>query len=207
MKRFALLAALAAISLAFLSHPADAKWVQREIKWTRMSQGSPYSGTAIYVRDTSLTLLNGGGVLDTTGIFSLDDAQAFVLQSASGAASRGDSLGMGFLVFQQDTTANTTPAISSLQMVVQGRAAAAGPANVIQGWVNIDSTSVTCVAGTNPIVFPIRLRQTLAQTVGSNLQAFEMLRAFTTDAVGTLASCRAFVRYWVPSELDVQRGD
>lgn len=207
-KLFAL-ATLVALCMPIL---AQAEWVQKEIRWTL--SGVTGDGTGIYVRDTTKALFGGGTTtLDTTGWFSLKDAQplprgavapgqAEVIGNpgVTTAAYLSDTTIAGWLVFAADSTSGANACtMTALTVFIDGRAGAFGNAvTLARGWVKSDSIVVSSASGADmtsasdeTVIVPIR-------TIGKygNIFKWAQLRARISAATGTMSSCRAFVRYW-----------
>ena len=202
MKRFvvslsaAFIAAVILIGFAF--HSANAGWVNTPLKFQISNQGGPLSGTAIWVRDTTVTRLNGavaanGGALDTTNAFI--PTGVGIVGPGVAVSSARDSLLCGWLIFQTDSTVSTG-AMSSLQIAIDGRIGGLGSPTTLGEWVFLDSLSVAIANGTDAIQIPIKPRGvTGLQTIG-----FPELRARTADGVGNLPSARGVWRHWVAEE-------
>lgn len=200
------LALLVALAVPVLT---QAEWVQKEIRWTL--SGVTGDGSSIYVRDTSKVVFGGGTTtLDTTGWFSLKDAQPLprgALYPATadllqGTAFQNDTTIAGWLVFAADSTnAANACTMTSLTVFIEGRAGAFGqPVTLARGWVKSDSLVVSSAtpattgmtsASDETVIVPIR-------TIGvyGNIFKWAQLRARISAATGTMSSCRAFVRYW-----------
>jgi len=190
---------------------AQAEWVQKELRWTL--SGVTGDGSGIYIRDTTKVVLGGGTTtLDTTGWFSL--ASAMPLQR--GALSPGvssiinngsagnDSTIIGYLVFQADSAATPTTSLTTMTMLIDGRAGGFGTAvTLARGWVKVDSIVVNGSAGNaslETIVCPLRtITAITGQNTINNLAAYAQLRARIISATGILSSARAFIRYWRPA--------
>jgi hypothetical protein len=191
---------------------ADARWVQKEIRWTTSYQGGCATCTNIVVRDTAYTVLNGAGVLDTTAAFSLDDADIPPRGSVApgitevggiGTAAfaiNSDTTVAGYIVFTADSTAAPTATLSSLTVLIDGRVGGFGPSPAValsRGWVKADSAVVngaagaTLTVGDESVSIPIRTISPYG-----NVRRWSELRARTTTATGILGACRVFIRYW-----------
>lgn len=203
----------AGVMLCALAIPmvAQAEWVQKEIQW-KLS-GVTADGSSIYVRDTLKAMLGGGTTtLDTTGIFSLNDGQPLprgvqssgVVNGSLAGAAFNDTTIAGWLVFQADTTATPTATLSTMTLIVEGRAAGFGPTAVLSsGWVKMDSVVVNVSTGNVSMQTLLMQLRTIGpitgQNAANNIFAFAQLRARVLTATGVLSSARAFVRYWRPT--------
>lgn len=202
MKRFAFLSLLLLIPL----NAQAGQWVTKEIKWNISNVGAPFNATGIYVRDTTHQVLSGD-TRDTTGWFSLDDAD-IPPRGATGPGALGslnvtngsgsDTTTIAYLVFQSDSTAAPTATLSSLTILIDGRVGGFGnTATLARGWVKADSALVngaaagTLIVGDESVGVPIR-----SISPYGNIRRFGQLRARQTAATGILTSVRAFVRYW-----------
>lgn len=206
MKRFAV-PFLAALSL-LVPLAADAgQWVQKEIFWRKSSHGGPQGTSAIWVRDTSKTVL-AGEVADTTGDFSIRDADIWF--NHPGAATTVDTAYVAYIVLQADSSVRGTESITSVTVEVDGRAAATGPVSDLSNYQQVDSTVVTFVDSdplNRVLAIPLRAISGLGGA-GSNgpenslnffyrIMAFETLRVRFSTAAGILSGgVRAYVRYW-----------
>lgn len=215
MKRsvFALLSLCALVGLMVFGM-AEARWVQKEVKWQISYQGGSATGTNIIVHDTAYAVFGGGTTtLDTTMGFSLDDADVpprgqvsiglneQVAASAGGAAWQNDTTLVGYLVFTSDSSAAAAATMTALTMFIDGRVGGYGPSPAVslsQGWVKQDSIAISSATGLNmtgatdqSIAFPLR-------TIGTygNIRKWGELRAREVSATGTLSACRVFLRYW-----------
>lgn len=211
MKRFAVLFTLLAMLLAPAAH---AEWVTVQGHWKISSQGSPTSGTAIYVRDTLYNVI-AAGQTDTIGSFSLDEAglpprgmappaglTVGVIQASGDFKS--DTTTVAWLLFTPDSSAApTTPTLSALTVLFDGRPAGLGrrsTGDLGSGWVKADSALVngaaggTLIVGNESVAVPIRT----ISPYGSVLR-WGNLRARITSATGVLSGgIRVFLRYWKP---------
>jgi len=202
------------VLIAALSVPvfSQADWVQKEIQW-KLS-GVTGDGASIYVRDTLKAVLGGGTTtLDTTGWFSLKDAQplprgtvAQGLTEVNGIptamyAYQSDTTVTAWLVFQADSTAAPTATLTSITVLLDGRVGGYGPATALsRGWVKIDSTVVDGGANRGNLTLADESVAIPIRTIGvyGNVFRWSQLRARTTAATGILSGCRAFIRYWQP---------
>ena len=179
---------------------AQAEWVQREIGW-KLS-GVTGDGASIYVRDTNKVVLGGGSTtVDTTGWFSLRAAQplprgALAPGIQANGYSQNDSTIAGYLVFQADSSAAPTASLTTMTLIIEGRAAGLGPTTTLaRGWVN--GTAGNAIMET--IVAPLRTITTITgQNTINNMNAYDDLRARVLTATGILSAARAYVRYWRP---------
>lgn len=219
MKRF-VVPIITLFAFLFMSGSASAgHWVQKEIFWSK-GGGNPANGS-VSVHDTSFATVpfKTSGGIDTTGKFTLKDAD--VWRSAhAGAATTVDTVTIAYLVIQQDSTGATLPTVSSLTYKIDGRAGGfRGPATTDIAptfWTQLDSTVCTFVANgatsstyNTILTLPIRAVYGLGGFgMGSNgpetslnfnyrIMAFEDLRVRFTTQVGVISgSLRAFIRYW-----------
>jgi hypothetical protein len=204
LKRFCfMLFALAA--LASVAVPAQAgKWVTKEIKWRLSNQGGPSGATAIWVRDTTHAVF-GGAALDTSASFSLDDAllPPFPLASphalgllATASQKKGpDSLGVAYVVIQQDSAATgTITAGNGVTMRLDGRVRVTGPAvNNSRGWIVADSL---VAASTNLAADPIVFAVVSSSSPYGPLARFAELRLRTVTDAELLPAARIYLRYY-----------
>jgi len=170
---------------------AQAEWVDTPLRF-KISGMGPAQNATIWVRDTINVRVNGvntGGPVDTLADFvpkGLGTAGLGAHETA--AVPRSDSLLVGWLIFQSDSTAGL---MSSLQVLFQGRAG--GYENfspvTLGNYTNIDSLSVTLANGVRSIVVPI---------TQSKLQ-WPIVRAVLTGGVGNLPSATCIYRHWVPA--------
>lgn len=205
MTRVSRLCLLTLFALVSFAPVADAgKWVQKEIFWRKSSY---YNANTIWVRDTSKTVL-AGEVADTTGDFSLSDAEIWF--NHPGAATTVDTAYVAYVVLQADSSVRGTESISSVTVEIDGRAAGFGPTIDLTNYQQVDSTVVTFVDSdplNRVLAIPIRAVSGLGGA-GSNgpensqnffyrIMAFETLRVRFSTATGILSGgVRAYIRYW-----------
>lgn len=208
LRSFFALCLMAALCIPVFS---QAEWVQKEIQW-KLS-GVTGDGASIFVRDTIKAMLGGGTTtLDTTGVFTLKQAQPLqrgaqsqgIVNGSLVGATANDTTIIGYLIFQADSTAAPTASLTTMTIIVEGRAGGFGPITTMaRGWVKADSIVVNGTAGNasmETIVAPLRtIAAVTGQNTINNLAAFEQLRARLISATGVLSSARAFVRYWRPT--------
>jgi hypothetical protein len=203
--------ALFSFALAASVTASAGQWVQKEIYWHLSSRGSPLDGTAIFQRDTLYGVFNSEAVDDTTGAFSLDDADPIPwgavapgIAQVSGIptamyAYKSDTTVAAFLVFQPDSSGPPTATVSAMTWIVEGRAVGTGSVVTnARGWVKADSALVNGAAGgtlnvgMESVSFPIR-----TITPYGNIRRWGQLRARASAITGILSGrVRAFVRYW-----------
>lgn len=203
---------LAMLMLLVLTLPlvAQAEWVQKEIGY--QLSGVTADGSAIYVRDTLKAMLGGGTTtLDTLGDFTLTEAQPLPRGSLGPGVSNtinnssvNDTTIIGYLVFQADSSGTPTTSLSTMTLIVEGRAGGLGTTTTLaRGWVKCDSIVVNGSAGNvsmETIVAPLRTIATITgQNTLNNVAAFAQLRVRVLTATGVLSSARAFLRYWRPT--------
>lgn len=209
MKRFAV-PFLAALSL-LVPLVADAgQWVQKEIFWRKSSHGGPQGTSAIWVRDTTYTVL-AGEVADTTGDFSINAADLW-RPTKVGTATYVDTALVAFIVLQADSSVRGTESITSVTAEIDGKAFSGGPTINLDNYQQIDSLAVTFPdfdLRNRVITVPIRAVNGLGglQPGGNGpenflqmpyrIHAYQTLRVRFSTAAGILSGgVRAFVRYW-----------
>lgn len=215
MKRFILMFATlltVAFSLSAPRYADSGEWRTKEIKWMISSVGSPFSGTAIYVRDTTYNVL-AVGQADTMGWFTLDDAdvpprghvapgisqQGAV--TASPYSAQNDTTVIGYIVLQPDTSAAVTSTATSITVMIDGRGVGTGSvATLARGWVKADSVLLAggaagagVITGDESWAFPIRTISPYG-----NIRRWGQLRARVSAVVGGVFSgqIRAYLRYY-----------
>lgn len=217
MKRFVvILFALLSLIVPLTAHAGQ--WVQKEIFWAK-GGGNPANGI-VSVHDTAFAPLpfKTSGGIDTTGRFTLKNADVW-RNGHAGAATTVDTCTVGYLLFQQDSTAATLSTVSSVTIEIDGRTGGFRGATTDAAssyWTQVDSTVCTFVAnGATSSTYnavlscPIRAIFGLGGFgMGSNgpetslnfnyrIMAFEDLRARITSQTGVLSgNLRAFIRYW-----------
>jgi len=191
MKRFsASLLILVALLIPLLAH---AEWIDTPLKFRVSGVGPNGGSTGIWVRDTTSTRLNGAttsGPLDTladfdpTGIGKVGNTTGLV----GTTGDRHDSLLVGWLVFQTDSTAG---GISSIQVCFQGRAG--GNENfspvALGNYQTIDSLSVTSATGAQARLIQVPI-------TGTKL-GYPIVRALITGGVGNSPTTTCVYRHWV----------
>lgn len=210
MKRLLLIAAVLAASFSFAVLPAQAKWFNEPLGWTISSVGTQFNPTGINVRDTAYTVF-GGAAVDTTAIFSLDNAMPLLRGTIGSSVTGGgavatpaygpygsDTCVVAYFVIEQDSAATGTITIgsSSATIILEGRAGGFGSAATLAGgWAKADSIVLPATQlATNPTVFyPLR-------TIGpyGNILAYATYRIRTLANAGLLPAARAWIRYWKP---------
>ncbi len=190
------------ICLIVLPVAATAGWRSKEIGWHVTYTGG-FSGTAIVQRDTAFTTLNGANTLDTTAVFSIDDADVLprgyvgpvatdVVGATGAAAVQNDTTMTGFLVVQIDSAAAAVTN-GTITVMIDGRMGGMGATTVnSSGWSRVDSTVTTIGAvADQSLQIPIRTLGKYASPLG-----FAQLRARTIGGTGVMSSVRCFLRYW-----------
>lgn len=201
--------ALFAFSMTFVAPMAYAgQWKQVEVKWHKSSVGSPTDATAIYQRDTVKTVV-AASILDTTGVFSLSNADVWPGNGMT--TGNVDTLVVGYLVMQADTSATPTSSVTSITYEIDGRHGGFGVVtDNQQGWTQVDSLVATLVPETGisggTLTVPILAKmgefitpigsQIAASSNWLRLASYESLRIRITATTGILSAARAWVRYW-----------
>lgn len=190
------------IGLLLLPVIASAGWRTKEIGW-HISRIGGINGTSIVQVDTALTVLNGASVLDTSVVFTLDDAdvpprglaaQSEVLGGPGvwGSAYQSDTTVVGFLVVQVDSTAAAV-GNGTFTVHLEGRVGGYGATSAnSSGWARIDST-VTTLGAVADQSLPIAIK---TRGLYNSPLAFSQLRARTSGGTGTMGSVRLFLRWW-----------
>lgn len=217
MKR-AFAAFLAVLLLGAPLTASAGRWVQKEIFWSK-GGGQAISG-AVSVHDTAYATypLKTSLTPDTTGRFSLNNADVWRTGHA-GAATTVDTVTVAFLIIAQDSTrsvAGPNNTITSITYETDGRAGGfrSGPTDSLNvAWAKVDSTVATFAPGdlasNGAMVLPIRAVNGLGGSApGGNgpenfymmpyrMMAYDNLRVRITACTGIFSgSLRAFIRYW-----------
>lgn len=202
--------ALTAFLAALLPVSAFAgQWRQNEVKWHKSSVGSPTDPTAIYIRDTVKTVI-AASIPDTTGSFTLKDADVWPGNGAATVAAVADTVLVGWLLFQSDTSVAISSAVTSITYEIDGRAAGIGvTTDNAQGWTQVDTAVVSVVADAafgGTIAIPIAAKQGIyLTTLGAGalvnsayfrLMAYNELRVRITATTGIMGAARVWFRWW-----------
>ena len=184
MKNRIVLAALAAI--AMLSGVAHAERVRKEVQIPWLAPNSALPNGAFQTSSTPKPLASE--TLDTTGVFSLSDADVLGLGGAGidNLASQ-DSVLVGYLVAYTDSSADGASTLTAATATID----ASGDG---QDWAVV-GTSAVIAASDDPIVaFPLVLRPGLDHQ--NLLTNAPVLRVRFTSATGLLLACRLKLVYW-----------
>ena len=188
MKKFLVLAALALAALGIATQ-ADAKVrkVVEPLRWKTSNSAVPGGAWVSSPNPQPLA----SGVLDTTVIFSLNNATPLGHGGFSGDAEAQDSTLLGYVVAFQDSSvdaANTlTAATATIEATYDGN-----------DWTTVGS--VACIAASDdPVVaFPLYQKNV---SVTNGLHAAPKLRIRFASVTGILTACRLQLVYWMDDDL------
>ena len=203
----ALLSFLAVASILTISYSAHAEWMTKEIKWRISSVGAPWSGTAIYVRDTTYNAVGGGAsdVGDTTASFTLDDATVLPRGAGgiggglnqAGNANQNDSCVVAWLLIVSDSSVATTATATNVTAIIDGAVGNFGAAVTLgESWVKADSAFIngaaggTMATGQDSYGIPIKTISPYG-----NVLRWPILRARISTATGSIPAARVYLRY------------
>lgn len=185
MKKFLVLAALAGVLVASVVGPAEARRVLRRQELGWLTPNSAVPNGAFQVSYTPKPLASG--TLDTTGVFSLQNADWTGYGNAVDNFSAQDSVIVGYLVCFSDSTADgastLTAATATFDASMDGN-----------DWA-VAGTAALVAASDDPVVaVPIVQRAGIDH---QNLFALaRQLRVRFTAATGYLLACRVKVMWW-----------
>jgi len=185
MKNRILIAALAALTL-FVG-PANAERVRKEVQIPWLSPNSALPNGAFQTSSSPKPLASE--TLDTTGVFSLSDADILGLGGigVDNVASQ-DSVLVGYIVAYSDSSADGASTMTAATATID----ASGDG---QDWSVVGTTAVIAASDDPIVAFPLVLRPGLDHQ--NLLTNAPVLRVRFTTVTGILLACRLKLVYWV----------